>query len=87
FPVWRAISRVKRGELLAKVAELVEFYKQNLTWTISVETGKSLNESLAEVNEALHMCQYAASQGREPYGDVVASEIATKISYTMRKPR
>lgn len=87
FPVWRAISSVKRGELLAKVAELVEFYKQNLTWTISVETGKSLNESLAEVNEALHMCQYAASQGREPYGDVVASEIATKISYTMRKPR
>ena len=69
---------------LCKVLESrVEFVAK---W-ISLETGKSLNESKAEVVEALHMAQYCFGKGREPCGEVVSSELAERDSYVIRKPK
>ena len=84
---WAALSRFKRSEYLLKVAELIEKHKDRLAKAISLETGKNLNESVAEVNEALHMAQYAFSLGRMPYGEAIASEISEKDSYMLRKPK
>ena len=87
FPTWKSMSRVNRAEYLNKVAELVERNKEKLACIISLETGKNYNESIAEVNEALHMAQFAFGSGRTPTGDIVASEIAEKDSYMIRKPK
>lgn len=87
FGPWRSLSRVARAEFFDKLAQLLKRDHEALRDAISVETGKNLNESHAEVIEALHMCQYVASMGRQPYGEVVASELATKDSYVIRKPR
>ena len=87
FKKWRNISRFKRAEYLLKVATLIEKNKNRLARAISSETGKNYNESVAEVNEALHMAQYAFSLGRMPYGEAVASEISKKDSYMLRKPK
>ena len=84
---WKSISRFKRSEYLLKVAELIEQKKDRLAYAISLETGKNLNESIAEVNEALHMAQYAFSLGRMPHGEAIASEISKKDSYMLRKPK
>lgn len=84
---WRRTSRVKRAEYFDKLAQLIKRDHENLKYTISMETGKNLNEAHAEVIEALHMCQYAASSGRQPYGEVIASELSTKDAYVIRKPR
>jgi len=87
FKEWRQVSRFKRGEYLLRVAEIVEKRKEELATAISLETGKNYNESVAEVNEALHMAQYAFSLGRMPCGEAVASEISEKDSYMLRKPK
>ena len=87
FPKWKSLSRVARAEYLNRVAELVERDKEKLAVIISLETGKNYNESIAEVNEALHMAQFAFGSGRTPTGDIVASEIAEKDSYMIRKPK
>ena len=87
FENWKSISRFKRSEYLLKVAELIEQKKDRLAYTISLETGKNFNESIAEVNEALHMAQYAFSLGRMPHGEAIASEISKKDSYMLRKPK
>ena len=87
FKSWKALSRFKRSEYLLKVAELIEQKKDRLARAISLETGKNYNESIAEVNEALHMAQYAFSLGRMPYGEAIASEISEKDSYMLRKPK
>ena len=86
FKSWKALSRFKRSEYLLKVAELIEQKKDRLAHAISLETGKNYNESIAEVNEALHMAQYAFSLGRMPYGEAIASEISEKDSYMLRIP-
>lgn len=87
FPSWRQTSRVKRAELFDTLASLLKEQHDCLVETISLETGKNKNESHAEVIEALHMCQLAAGMGRQPYGEVFASEIASKDAYVVRKPR
>jgi aldehyde dehydrogenase (NAD+) len=87
FEGWRSLGRVQRAEYLYKVAKLIEERQKYLAEIISWETGKNFNESVAEVNEALHMAQYAFGSGRMPQGEALASEVSEKDSYMLRKPK
>lgn len=87
FESWRKVSRVQRADYFDKLAQLVKRDHDRLKEAISLETGKNLNESHAEVIEALHMCQVAAASGRQPYGEVIASELSTKDAIVARKPK
>ena len=87
FESWRNVSRVQRAEYMYKIARLIEERREELATVISLETGKNYNESIAEVNEALHMAQYAFGSGRTPQGEAVASEIPEKDAYMLRKPK
>lgn len=87
FSAWNALGRVKRGDYFHRLANLIENKRSELVKTISLETGKSLNESDAEVTEALHMVQYTAAQGRQPSGSIIPSEVPERDSYLIRKPK
>ena len=87
FKKWRKVSRFVRSDYLNKVAQLIEDRKEKLAKVISLETGKTYNESIAEVNEALHMAQFTFGSGRYPHGEAVSSEIEDKDSYMLRKPK
>ncbi len=87
FRKWRKVSRFVRSDYMNKVAQLIEERRDELAKVISLETGKNYNESIAEVNEALHMAQFAFGSGRYPHGEAVASEIEDKDSYMLRKPK
>jgi aldehyde dehydrogenase (NAD+) len=87
FGKWKAVSRVKRGDYFYNVCQIIERRREELAKAISLETGKTYNESIAEVNEALHMSMYAFGSGRQPIGEAVCSEIADKDAYMLRKPK
>lgn len=87
FRKWKKVSRFVRSDYMNRVAQIIERRKGELATTISLETGKNYNESIAEVNEALHMAQFAFGSGRYSHGEVVASEIEDKDSYMIRKPK
>ena len=87
FYEWRSVSRVQRAEYMYNIAKLIEERREKLAGVISLETGKNYNESIAEVNEALHMAQYAFGCGRMPQGEAIASEIPEKDAYMLRKPK
>jgi len=87
FKHWKKESRIKRADFMFKVAQIIERRRDQVAKAITLETGKSYNESIAEVNEALHMAQYAFSSGRNPQGEAIASELAEKDSYMLRKPK
>lgn len=84
---WRKISRIKRSEYLDNLAQLIKRDTDKIAKAISLETGKSLNESKAEVIEALHMVQYSVGKAREELGKIVSSELSERESYTIRKPK
>ena len=87
FLGWREYSRIQRAEYFLNLANLIEERRDYIAKAISVETGKVLNESIAEVNEALHMAQYAFGTGRMPYGEAIASELPEKDAFMLRKPK
>jgi len=87
FKKWRKVSRFVRSDYMYKVAQIIERRREELATVISLETGKNYNESIAEVNEALHMAQFAFGSGRYSHGEVVSSEIEDKDSYMLRKPK
>jgi aldehyde dehydrogenase (NAD+) len=87
FDGWKKLSRVNRAEYLLRVANILERDLEKFATAISMETGKNYNESVAEVNEALHMAQYAFGTGRMPHGEALASEIPEKDAYMLRKPK
>lgn len=84
---WIKESRINRSDRFFVLAQLLLRDKNKIRDAISIETGKSLNEASAEVMEMVHMCQVVAASGRETYGAVYASELATKDAYVIRKPR
>ena len=59
FHKWKKVSRFVRSDYMNKVAQIIERRREELATVISLETGKNYNESIAEVNEALHMAQFA----------------------------
>jgi aldehyde dehydrogenase (NAD+) len=87
FKTWRQVSRPLRAEYFDRLCDAVKARHDELVQAISQETGKTLNESHAEVIEALHMAQYCFGKGREPCGQIIASEIADKDAYVIRKPK
>ena len=87
FHKWKKVSRFVRSDYMYKVAQIIERRREELATVISLETGKNFNESIAEVNEALHMAQFAFGSGRGSHGEAVSSEIEDKDSYMLRKPK
>src|SRR5262245_2265966 len=86
FPAWRRTSRIHRAELFDNLAQLVKRETDSLARLMARECGKVVSECRAEVVEGLHMIQYVFGTGRQPIGDVLASEIADKDAFMRRKP-
>ncbi|MFN3466938.1 MAG: aldehyde dehydrogenase family protein, partial [Candidatus Brocadiales bacterium] len=87
YPQWRALSRIRRGEYIDNLVQVLKREKENLSTLLSREQGKSITEARAEVTEGIHMLQYVSGLSRMPFGDVVSSEIAEKDSFMRRKPK
>jgi aldehyde dehydrogenase (NAD+) len=87
FESWRRTSRVKRGEYIDQLAQLIKRDLNALAELVTRECGKPINEGRADVVEALHMAQYVAGMARMPHGEIIESEIAEKDAYILRKPK
>ena len=87
FPAWRRTSRIRRGELFLKLADLIRADIDALASVLAQESGKILDEARAEVVEGLHMVEYVFGTARQPTGSVIESEISSKDLYVRRKPR
>ena len=87
FPQWRRTSRIARGECFDRLAQLIKRDQDQLAELLARESGKQVNEARADVIEGLHMVQYVFSTARMPHGEVVASEVADKESFVLRRPK
>ncbi len=87
FVPWRRMSRVKRGDLFDRLAQLIARDVDVLAEVLARESGKLIDEARAEVVEGLHMVQYVFGTARQPIGSVIESEIEAKDLFVRRKPR
>ncbi|HUR62182.1 MAG TPA: aldehyde dehydrogenase family protein [Candidatus Thermoplasmatota archaeon] len=74
FPAWRAVPAPRRGELVRQWADRLRQAKHPLGRLVSLETGKSLQEGLGEVQEMIDICDYAVGLSRTLGGKTIPSE-------------
>jgi aldehyde dehydrogenase (NAD+) len=86
FTSWRLFPAPKRGELLFKVAHLLEQRKEEFAREMTQEMGKVLTEARGDVQEAIDMAYYMAGEGRRMFGQTTPSEMRNKFQMSIRKP-
>jgi aldehyde dehydrogenase (NAD+) len=86
FESWRKTPAPKRGEILYRVARILEDRKEQMARDLTREMGKVLVEARGDVQEAIDMAYYMAGEGRRLFGAIVPSELPNKAAYGVREP-
>ena len=86
FPRWRKIPAPKRGELLFRVARLLEAEKERIAQLMTREMGKVIVEARGDVQEAIDMAYYMAGEGRRLLGYTAPVELPDKFGMALRDP-
>ena len=64
-PAWRQTPVGERAQVLERLAELLEEQRAELVALCCLEAGKTIQDGLDEVREAVDFCRYYAQQARE----------------------
>src|SRR5690348_5939841 len=86
FAEWRLVPAPKRGEILFRLARLLEQEKPALTDLMTREMGKVKAEAGGDVQEAIDITYYMAGEGRRLFGHTTPSELRDKWNMSVRQP-
>ncbi len=62
---WQAVSVEQRAQCLEKAAELLDQNQDEWIALLMLEAGKTLNDAIAEIREAVDFCRYYAIEAKE----------------------
>jgi RHH-type proline utilization regulon transcriptional repressor/proline dehydrogenase/delta 1-pyrroline-5-carboxylate dehydrogenase len=68
YPAWNGVGHGARATILEKVADLMERDFAQLIGVISLEGGRTVNDAISEVREAIDFCRYYAVQAKALQG-------------------
>jgi len=86
FPKWRDTPAPSRGRILSKAASLMADQADELARLLTREEGKTLKESLVEVQRAISILEFMAGEGRRLAGQMLPSELSATLAYTLKRP-
>ncbi|MGY3440079.1 MULTISPECIES: bifunctional proline dehydrogenase/L-glutamate gamma-semialdehyde dehydrogenase PutA [unclassified Bradyrhizobium] len=68
FKAWNATPATQRAAILDKAADLLEQRRAHFLALLQSEGGKTLDDALSEVREAIDFCRYYAALGQKLFG-------------------
>nr|WP_275980337.1 betaine-aldehyde dehydrogenase [Halalkalibacter alkaliphilus] len=83
---WSHTSATERGYILFQVAEKIKQYKDELAELETLNTGKTLTESEADMDDIAAVFQYFAGLADKDGGHVIESPIPDSSSRIVREP-
>ena len=86
FEKWRQVPAPRRGEIVRQIGLKLRRYKDPLGRLITLETGKSLQEGLGEVQEMIDIADFAVGLSRQLYGFTMHSERPDHRMYDQYHP-
>ncbi len=86
YPAWRAESPRSRGEVLTRWAASMLDHREDLATIVTVEQGKPLAESRAEIDYAAGFLQWFAGEAQRLYGEVIPSHLPGRRLVVVREP-
>ncbi len=84
YPNWRLVPAPRRGEILYRVAQLLQERKENLARTMTQEMGKVISEARGDVQEAIDMAFFMGGEGRRLLGYTAPVEMPNKFGMALR---
>jgi RHH-type proline utilization regulon transcriptional repressor/proline dehydrogenase/delta 1-pyrroline-5-carboxylate dehydrogenase len=66
---WDAAGMETRAQCLERVADLMEQHTHDIIGLIVAEAGRTIDDALSEIREAVDFCRYYAQQGRARFGE------------------
>ncbi len=86
WPKWRNTPAPSRGRVLLEAARLMDQHREEMARLISLEEGKAVKDSRAEVQRSINITEFMSGEGRRFGGYTSGSESATKFAFTTRQP-
>ncbi len=83
---WRRTTLTERGALLARIADLLQRDREQLAHTESLDTGKTLNEARADVDDTMAVFRYYAGTAGSHAGRVVDAGRPHVVSRIVHEP-
>ena len=86
--LWRAVPAAKRAAILRKVADLYEENYAELMALCQIEAGKTMQDGIDEIKEAVDFCRFYADEAERLDAKVYEfTDLAGKQSRQVYKPR
>lgn len=86
FPAWAGRPAHERAEILQQAARLMESRKEALALTLTLENGKPLANSHAEVTSAAKFLQWCGEEARRVYGRTIPSSASDRRYFALKQP-
>ena len=83
---WRKTPAPKRGEILFRLARILERDKEKFSREMTREMGKVLKETGGDVQEAIDCTYFTAGEGRRLHGYTTPAEMPNKAAMCVRQP-
>ncbi|GAB3057122.1 alpha-ketoglutaric semialdehyde dehydrogenase GucD [Salinicoccus sesuvii] len=83
---WKKCTGNDRGDLLFKVAAIIEGRIDDIALTMTKEMGKTLAEARGETARGVAILRYYAGEGMRSIGDVIPSTDKDALMFTTRTP-
>jgi alpha-ketoglutaric semialdehyde dehydrogenase len=85
-PAWAALTVYQRADYLKRALTLMVERRDQIAEVITVENGKTLAESRAEIDSAIREMEFQIHEGLRLRGDQLPSAVDGVLAYSMRVP-
>jgi aldehyde dehydrogenase (NAD+) len=86
FPAWSETTPPARGELIYKAADMLKARQKELAECIVREMGKTMPESMGDIQSSVDVARFMAGEGRRLYGQTTFSALTRRWALTKRVP-
>src|SRR5438105_4595215 len=86
MPAWMKLTPWDRGKILKKTADLMRERLDHIARTMTLEQGKPLAESKAEIQHSADTFEWFAEEGKRAYGQVIPNSVLGKRHVTIKHP-
>jgi succinate-semialdehyde dehydrogenase/glutarate-semialdehyde dehydrogenase len=86
LPLWKAKTAAQRGKILRTWSDLMLTHQDDLARIMTLEQGKPLAESTAEIAYAAAYIDWFAEEGKRAYGETIPSPFADRRLLVIKQP-
>nr|XP_007149181.1 hypothetical protein PHAVU_005G048300g [Phaseolus vulgaris]ESW21175.1 hypothetical protein PHAVU_005G048300g [Phaseolus vulgaris] len=82
---WSKTTAAERSKFLRKWYDLLMVHKEELAQLITLEQGKTLKESIGEINYGAGFVEFSAEEAKRVYGDIIPAPLSDRRLFVLKQ--